>query len=70
MNKEKLFPALNEPMRERHMVSHIELENCSHSLSYEITACAPNRRRVAATCFASSTHGATCPRDMSLRLVA
>ena len=26
----------------------------------DITACAPNRRRVAATCFASITHGATC----------
>ena len=30
----------------------------------------PNRRRVAATCFASSTHGATCRRDTSQRLVA
>ena len=28
----------------------------------EIIACAPNRRRVAATCFASITHGATCRR--------
>ena len=48
------------------MSSGVEID----SPSYEITACAPNRRRVAATCFASSTHGATCRRDMSLRLVA
>ena len=36
----------------------------------EIVMCAPNRRPVAGNGFASSTHGATCHRDMSLRLVA
>ena len=32
--------------------------------------CAPNRRPVAGNGFASSTHGAICHRDLSLRLVA
>ena len=36
----------------------------------EIIMCAPNRRPVAGNAFTSSTQGATCRRDMSLRLVA
>ena len=36
----------------------------------EIIMCAPNRCPVAGNGFASSTHGTTCRRDMSLRLGA
>ena len=50
------------------MVRQIELKTSSHSPLSAITACAPNRRRVATACFASSTHGATCRRDLSVRL--
>ena len=65
-----LRQCINDPMRERHMVSHIELAHQLTFPSYKITAFAPNRLRVAATCFARSTHGATSRRDLSLRLVA